>query len=76
MKDAIKAVASDGQHLSDSVIRTHDPGLYGACVRLFGSYTAARAAAGIKWGKCRRASYLENEKSVHNQKRTGASAQG
>lgn len=51
VKDAIKSAARDGQHLSDSAIRTHDPGLYGACVRLFGSFTAARAAAGIKWGK-------------------------
>jgi hypothetical protein len=51
VKNAIKAAAKEGCHLSDSAMRNHDPGLYGACVRLFGSFTNARAAAGIKWGK-------------------------
>jgi hypothetical protein len=44
----LKAAKRAGQHLSDSVIRRDAPALYGAAVRLFGSFTAARAAAGIK----------------------------
>jgi len=35
-------------HVSDSSIRRTDPALHGAAVRLFGTFTAARAAAGIK----------------------------
>ena len=38
-----------GRPLSDSAVRREHPALYGAAVRLFGSFTAARAAAGIKW---------------------------
>jgi hypothetical protein len=33
--------------VTDTAIRQSDPGLYGAAVRLFGSFTAARRAAGI-----------------------------
>lgn len=44
----LKAARRTGQRLSDSVIRREDPSLYGAAVRLFGSFTAAREAAGIK----------------------------
>jgi hypothetical protein len=46
---ALKAAAQDGQSLSDSGVRRHSPALYGAASRLFGSYTAARAAAGVKF---------------------------
>lgn len=46
---AIKAVKRAGKKLSDSAIRKDDPALYGASVRLFGSFTAARAAAGVKF---------------------------
>lgn len=49
VRDDLKKAGRDGQHLSDSAVRRHDPALYGAAVRLFGSFTAARAAAGIKW---------------------------
>jgi hypothetical protein len=35
--------------LSDSVVRRDHPALYGAAVRLFGTFTAARTAAGIHW---------------------------
>jgi hypothetical protein len=35
-------------HVSDSSIRGTDPALHGAAVRLFGTFTASRAAAGIK----------------------------
>ncbi|MGA2583040.1 MAG: hypothetical protein ABSG31_07160 [Tepidisphaeraceae bacterium] len=51
---AIKSEARSGQSMSDTRIRRQHPALYGAAVRLFGSYTAARSAAGIKF-KSRRA---------------------
>jgi hypothetical protein len=44
----LKLAKRSGGHLSDSAIRKEDPALYGAAVRLFGSFTTARAAAGIK----------------------------
>ena len=44
----LKAAKRSGRHLSDSAVRREDPALYGAAVRLFGSFTAARNAAGIK----------------------------
>jgi hypothetical protein len=46
---ALKAAAKDGKHLSDSSIRREDPALYGAAIRLFGTFTSARDAAHIKW---------------------------
>ena len=45
----LKAARREGSHLSDSAVRRENPSLYGAAVRLFGSFTAARAAAGIRW---------------------------
>ena len=50
----LKAARQAGEHLSDSSIRRTDPALYGAAVRLFGSFTAARAAAGIRGIKSKR----------------------
>lgn len=44
----LKAARREGSHLSDSVVRRENPPLYGAAVRLFGSFTAARDAAGIR----------------------------
>ena len=44
---ALKSVKRGGQSVSDSVVRKSDPALYGAAVRLFGTFTAARNAAGI-----------------------------
>ena len=44
----LKAAKRSGRHLSDSAVRREDPALYGAAVRLFGSFTTAREAAGIK----------------------------
>lgn len=38
-----------GKPISDSAVRREHPALYGAAVRLFGSFTAARSAAGIQW---------------------------
>jgi hypothetical protein len=46
---AIKAVHRSGTHLSDSTIRKQSPALYGAAVRLFGSFTKARTAAGVNF---------------------------
>jgi hypothetical protein len=46
---ALKAARRNGAHLSDSAVRRSDPALYGASVRLFGSFTTARKAAGLKW---------------------------
>ena len=45
----LKAARKGGQHLSDSSVRREQPAVYGAAVRLFGSFTAARSAAGIRW---------------------------
>ena len=45
----LKAATKGGQHLSDSSVRREQPAVYGAAVRLFGSFTAARSAAGIRW---------------------------
>ena len=44
----LKSMKKTGKHLSDSAVRREAPALYGAAVRLFGSFTAARTAAGIK----------------------------
>jgi len=48
---ALKQAKKSGKHLSDSTIRREHPALYGAAVRLFGSFTAARNAAGIRLKK-------------------------
>ena len=45
----LKSAKKSGGRLSDSSVRREHPALYGASVRLFGSFTAAREAAGIKW---------------------------
>ena len=45
----LKAARRAGGHLSDSAVRREQPALYGAAVRLFGSFTAARESAGIRW---------------------------
>ncbi len=44
----LKSAKKTGGRLSDSTFRREQPALYGAAVRLFGSFTAARAAAGLK----------------------------
>jgi hypothetical protein len=46
---AIKSAARSGGSLSDSNVRRQFPALYGASIRLFGKFTAARRAAGIKF---------------------------
>ncbi len=45
----IKASGKAGKSLSDSAVRRETPALYGAAVRLFGTFTKAREAAGIKF---------------------------
>jgi hypothetical protein len=47
----LKSTKRDGLNLADSAVRRNDPALYGAAVRLFGSFTAARKAAGIDWNR-------------------------
>jgi hypothetical protein len=44
---ALKTASKKGD-TSDTAIRRSDLGLYGAAVRIFGSFTAARAAAGLE----------------------------
>lgn len=46
---AIKAAARGGNRLADSSVRRDHPALYGAAIRLFGKFTAARKAAGVKF---------------------------
>ena len=46
---SIKAAARSGTSLSDSAVRRESPALYGASIRLFGAFTAARKAAGVKF---------------------------
>jgi hypothetical protein len=51
---ALKTAKKAGKHLSDSAIRAEMPALYGAAVRLFGSFTTARESAGIAWNRNKR----------------------
>jgi len=44
---ALKTAQKRGA-VSDTAVRRTDPGLYGAAVRLFGSFTAARKASGVR----------------------------
>ncbi|HEX4794082.1 MAG TPA: hypothetical protein VH370_09835 [Humisphaera sp.] len=48
VKDDLKSSQVDGRPVSDSMIRKQNPSLYGAAIRLFGSFTQARSAAGLK----------------------------
>jgi|SRR5581483_1066158 len=45
----VKSLKTAGKRgaVSDTAIRQSDPGLYGAAIRLFGTFTAARKAAGL-----------------------------
>ncbi len=45
---SIKTAARGGRSVADSRIRHEFPALYGASIRLFGTFVAARAAAGVK----------------------------
>jgi hypothetical protein len=48
---ALRALKKTGGHVSDSAVRKGQSALYGAAVRLFGSFTAARTAAGVKMAR-------------------------
>jgi hypothetical protein len=45
----LRHFASNGNHISDTAIRRQNSALYGAAVRLFGTFTAARKACGLKF---------------------------
>jgi hypothetical protein len=51
---AIKSSGKSGKRLADSDVRKDWPALYGAAVRLFGAYTTARSAAGVKFKRKKR----------------------
>lgn len=44
----LRGVKKSGASLADSSVRRENPALYGAALRLFGTFTSARDAAGIK----------------------------
>jgi hypothetical protein len=46
---AIKAASKAGLSLADSSVRKSTPALYGAAVRLYGTFTGARESAGVKF---------------------------
>jgi hypothetical protein len=46
---AIKSIVRSGKSVSDSDVRRESPALYGASIRLFGTFTAARKGAGVKF---------------------------
>jgi len=48
---SLKQLARQGEHLSDGQVRREHPALYGAAVRLLGSFTTAREKAGVKFAR-------------------------
>jgi hypothetical protein len=46
---ALRQAHRQGQNLADSAIRRENPALYGAAVRLFGTFTSARDMAKVPW---------------------------
>jgi len=53
---SLKVLKKSGSKLSDTSVRKSAPALYGAAVRLFGSFPAARAAAGVTFTRTKRSS--------------------
>jgi hypothetical protein len=51
---AIKSISKKNARMSDNQIRRHSPAIYGASIRLFGSFVAARTAAGIQFNRKRK----------------------
>ena len=49
--DGLRKSQKSGKPMSDSAVRRETAALYGAAVRLFGSFTSARNAAGIQWNR-------------------------
>jgi len=47
----IKQAHRAGRGLADSTIRRESPALYGAAIRLYGAFTTARQAAGVKYSR-------------------------
>ncbi len=62
---ALKVAHRRGE-TSDALVRRHDPGLYGAATRLFGSIASARRAAGL--GKTTSKSKAGNSKELSKKK--------
>ena len=52
--NGLRKAQKSGKAMSDSAVRRDSPALYGAAVRLFKSFTAARSAAGIVWKRQKR----------------------
>jgi hypothetical protein len=50
---ALRKAHARGTHLSDSAVRGQYPALYGAAVRQFGSFPAARRAARVRFARSR-----------------------
>jgi hypothetical protein len=50
----IKSAVREGQSAADSQVRRSHPALYGASIRLFGTFTAARKSAGVKFKAAKR----------------------
>jgi lambda repressor-like predicted transcriptional regulator len=48
---SIRAVHRSGKSLADSSVRRESPAVYGAAVRLFGTFITARKAAGVKFNR-------------------------
>lgn len=46
---AIKHASRNGSSLADSRVRRENPALYGAAIRMFGTFTTARKLAGVKF---------------------------
>lgn len=55
----LRAARRKGLDLADSSVRFTNGPLYGAAVRLFGTFTKARSAAGIRWGRPGNKSHLK-----------------
>jgi hypothetical protein len=51
---SLKVLKKSGSQLSDTAVRRSAPALYGAAVRLFGSFPAARKAAGVVFARAGR----------------------
>lgn len=51
---ALKSASRSGQLLSDSALRKQNAALYGAAVRLFGTFTTARDAAKVKYKRAKK----------------------
>jgi hypothetical protein len=60
---AIRRRSKNGRNLSDTSVRRADPALYGAAVRLFGTFVEARRSAGAETTKSRGAKARSSSKT-------------